>query len=99
MGVVSTRVGEQVADQSLECIRTGFGPLEVDGGVAESGADSLQVSAQRKQRRAQIVGNAGDEEPSRLVCLGPLLGVLAERGRHALDGLRDVGDLADPAPR
>ena len=70
LGVVVAGVGEEIADQSLERVRSRFGPLEVDGRVAEPGADRLEVSAQREQRRAQVVRDAGDEEPSRLVCLG-----------------------------
>ena len=99
LGVVVAGVGEQVADQSFERVCSRFGPLEVDGRVAELGADRLQVPAQREQRRAQVVGDAGDEEPSRLVCFGSSLLGLAERVGHALDRLRDVRDLADPAAR
>ena len=97
LGVVVAGVGEEVADQPFERVGSCFGSLEVDGRVAEPGADRLQVPAQREERCAQVVGDAGDEEPSCLVCFGSSLRGLAERGRHALDRLRDVRDLADPA--
>ena len=99
LGVVVAGVREEIADQSFERVRSRFGPLEVDGRVAEPGADRLEMSAQCEQRRTEVVRDAGDEEPSRLVCLGPSVGALAERSSHALDGLRDVADLADSASR
>ena len=69
-----------------------------DGCGLPSESRSPAGAAQGEERRAQVVGAAGDEKRLASFSFGPLLRGLAQRGCHALDSLR-VRDLGDPAPR
>jgi len=66
-GIFGARVGEQVADQTVEVGGLRLGAAE-RGAVADPALDRLQRAAQREERRAEVVRDRGHEEAA--VALG-----------------------------
>ena len=98
---VDARNLQQVGEHGLETVDLPHEDLETACGerildLLARLPDLLAGQADRGQRRAQLVGDVGDEQPLDLRQLLPGLDLRLQGGRHLVEGARQGGDLILP---